>query len=150
MSDYGLVIRRFDSKDLFSVLDIENLSFSEEQRYSVETFVEYFSEHPDCFFVAEVSGRVVGYVICSYIEDFGHIVSIAVHPEFRGRGIGEALLDKAESTLRDRGVRLILLEVAVSNKVALNLYLKKGYVVATTLRGYYGVEDAFLMVKTLK
>lgn len=149
MDAFEVLIREFRLGDLGSVMEIEKLSFSENQRYSEETFIHYHRESPDCFFVAEHMGKVIGYIICSYVEDYGHIVSLAVRPEYRGRGVGRKLLEKAEETLRNRGVRIIILEVAVSNKIAYSLYRKMGYRVVSTLERYYGDEDAYLMIKTL-
>jgi len=145
-----LIIREFDKEDLDSVLDIEEKCFPKEQRYSVEVFIEYHKRDPELFLVAELDGKIVGYVIGAQIEDWGHIVSLAVHPDYRRRGIGESLLKNIEERLIKRRVKLLLLEVAVSNKPAINLYLKHGYQPVRILKKYYEVEDALLMLKLVK
>jgi len=146
----SLEIRLFREDDLEDVVDVENNCFPVDQRYSREIFIQYWKQYPELFLVAEYCGRVVGYVIGALIEDMGHIVSIAVHPKHRGRGIGKRLLSAVEKRLVQHGVKYIVLEVAVSNKVAINMYLKHGYRPVTILRKYYGEEDAYLMVKQIK
>ncbi|MEM1919548.1 MAG: ribosomal protein S18-alanine N-acetyltransferase [Desulfurococcaceae archaeon] len=145
----NIVIREFRISDLDSVINIENKCFKPEHRYSRSVFLELFRTYPDCFYVAVIDSLVVGYVICGYIEDFGHIISIAVDPDFQSRGIGKKLLLKTEEILKEKGVRVVYLEVGVSNYRAINLYLKNGYTPITILEKYYGDEDAYLMIKKL-
>ncbi|MEM3896759.1 MAG: ribosomal protein S18-alanine N-acetyltransferase, partial [Archaeoglobaceae archaeon] len=79
----------------------------------------------------------------------GKIVSIAVRKEFRGHGIGEALLREAIKRLRARGKTKIALEVRVSNKPAQELYKKLGFRIVDTIPSYYSDgEDAYYMVLT--
>lgn len=76
-----------------------------------------------------------------------HISTIAVHPDWRGRGLGEALL----AGMLKRGIALgaseSVLEVRVSNAVAINLYRKYEYEILTRRLRYYrdNDEDAWLM-----
>lgn len=78
-----------------------------------------------------------------------HLASIAVRPLFRRRGIGERLIEEFESIAREKGAKKIVLEVRVSNVVALNMYRKRGYRVVKRLPRYYGFEDGYYMVKDL-
>ncbi len=150
MKKNHLVIREFNEKDLEQVLEIEENSFPPGQRYTGKIFIDYYLKYPKLFLVAEENGRVIGYVIGAYIEDLGHIVSIAVHPCCRGRGIGDKLLKMIEKKLIDLGVKYIVLEVAISNNIALKMYIKNGYQIARILYKYYGDEDAYLMIKQVK
>uniref|UniRef100_A0A7C4H8Z9 Ribosomal-protein-alanine N-acetyltransferase n=1 Tax=Staphylothermus marinus TaxID=2280 RepID=A0A7C4H8Z9_STAMA len=150
MVENDLIIREFNLGDIDSVLDIENKSFSEKMRYDREVFIKLYRRNPDLFLVAQYRDRIVGYIIASHIEDFGHIISIAVHPYYRNRGIGSKLLNAIEDKLLSKGVRLISLEVSVSNNTALKLYRKHGYEPVKILKNYYGHEDAVLMIKYLE
>jgi len=82
----------------------------------------------------------------------GHLVSIAVLEEHRGRGIGSALLDRTLRVMREvYHVKSIYLEVRVSNSPAIRLYQKFGFKKARIVRGYYmDGEDAYVMVKVLE
>ncbi len=81
----------------------------------------------------------------------GHLVSIAVRPKFRGRGIGSMLLSETIYVMENvYKVDAIFLEVRVSNTPAIRLYEKFGFRKVRRIRGYYrDGEDAFVMVKRL-
>ena len=67
------------------------------------------------FFVAEMKGRVVGCCALQiYSRRLGEVRSLAVHPEFRGRGIGRKLVAACQARARERGVKEIL---AVTSEV---------------------------------
>ncbi|MEB3851455.1 MAG: ribosomal protein S18-alanine N-acetyltransferase [Desulfurococcales archaeon] len=78
----------------------------------------------------------------------GHLVSIAVLEEYRGRGVGSALLSETIRSLRDHyGVESIYLEVRVSNERAIRLYEKFGFRKVRIIKKYYmDGEDAYVMV----
>ncbi len=82
----------------------------------------------------------------------GHLISIAVLEEYRGRGIGSALLKhtiEALSTIYK--VSSIFLEVRVSNVPAIRLYEKFGFKKARIIKEYYrDGEDAYVMVLKIK
>ena len=113
--------------------------------------------------MAEHLGKVVGYVMCrierifSKIEPLrlrkaGHIVSVAVLPEYRNRGIGFELMRRTIDSLRDvYGCDEAYLEVRVSNEPAINLYRKLGFAIVSTQRAYYvDGEDAYVMARRLR
>lgn len=81
-----------------------------------------------------------------------HLISIAVLPEHRRRGIGSELLRRViEEARRDAGVVSVYLEVRVSNEPAIRLYEKFGFRKARIIRGYYrDGEDAYVMVLRIR
>jgi ribosomal-protein-alanine N-acetyltransferase len=93
-------------------------------------------------------GPVLGYAGFWLLVDDVHISTIAVHPQWRGRGLGELLL----VSLLEKGgaleARRATLEVRVSNLAALGLYRKYGFEIASRRKGYYADnnEDAYIMV----
>lgn len=106
---------------------------------------------------------MVGYIMCRVERGFsytnrgrwvkkGHIVSIAVVPEARGRGIGTDLMIHAMRALKENyGVDEYYLEVRVSNVIAIHLYEKLGFKRIKVLKGYYlDGEDAYLMARSAK
>jgi ribosomal-protein-alanine N-acetyltransferase len=83
--------------------------------------------------------EVVGYII--FYPD-GHIVSVAVHARYRRSGIGTELV--GEVLKRTRGDAIV--EVRGSNGVARAFYSHLGFVMQRIIPGYYGDEDALVMI----
>jgi len=144
-------IREVDPKDLPRVYEIEKLSF-EKHAYPFEIFLVYYFLFRELFLVAEFMGHVIGYVMGSIEKRKGlrgHVLSIAVHPMYRGYGIGKKLMFELEKRFKARGVSRVYLEVSVDNTIALNMYRKLGYTIRARIRGYYGDSDAYIMEKTI-
>jgi ribosomal-protein-alanine N-acetyltransferase len=93
------------------------------------------------------SNPVLGYGGFWLLVDEAHIATIAVHPEWRGCGLGELLLLSMLDRGRELGARLATLEVRVSNHRARQLYEKYGFYAEARRRRYYtdNNEDAILM-----
>jgi ribosomal protein S18 acetylase RimI-like enzyme len=81
----------------------------------------------DLFFVALLDGKLVGTVMGGYDGHRGWVYCLAVAPEARHRGIGTALVDHVETTLRARGCPKINLQVLASNTATVAFYEKLGY-----------------------
>lgn len=92
------------------------------------------------------ASQVVAYGGLWHIAEEAHISTIATHPHWRGRKLGElALLAMLQKSIL-RGAEYVVLEVRVSNTIARNLYIKHGFEVADRRKGYYhDGEDAFDM-----
>lgn len=149
-------LREFRPEDLERVIFINRTCLPE--NYTRGFFLSTYRSFPDLFLVAEVDGVIVGYIMCRIERSIwgirgarGHVISIAVMPEHRRKGIGTALLREALSRMAERyGVGECFLEVRVSNTPAISLYEKLGFVRKTVLKGYYlDGEDAYLMSKSL-
>jgi ribosomal-protein-alanine N-acetyltransferase len=90
--------------------------------------------------------RVIGYVGFRFQPAEAHISTIAVHPDWRGRGLGELLLLTAMEQSLNLGVGVVTLEVRPSNQVAQGLYRKYGLRFTSVRKRYYrDGEDAWLM-----
>jgi ribosomal-protein-alanine N-acetyltransferase len=94
--------------------------------------------YPDAFLVAEVDGKVVGYVIAAIRwEKTGHILAIAVDPSHQRRRIGSVLMLNVINRLRDKGAKCVRLEVRKSNVTAQQFYLKLGFRPREEIPYYY-------------
>jgi len=90
--------------------------------------------------------RVIGYVGFRLHDAEAHISTIAVHPDWRGKGLGELLLLTAMEKALELEVGVVTLEARASNRVAHHLYRKYGFRFNGTQRGYYrDGENAWLM-----
>jgi ribosomal-protein-alanine N-acetyltransferase len=90
--------------------------------------------------------RIIGYMGFRIRGTEAHISTIAVHPDWREKGLGELLLLVAMEQAVERGGSVVSLEVRESNRVAQSLYRKYGFRFQGVHRGYYrDGEDAWLM-----
>lgn len=152
-------LRKFAMSDLQSVIQINRICLPE--NYTDFFFIDLHQRFPETFIVAEENGKVVGYIMCRIevgLSNFGfkglirkgHIVSVAVLPPYRRKGIGEALIAKAMDGMRFYNAKQCFLEVRITNTEAINLYKKLGFDVTRTIHGYYADgEDAYLMSREL-
>ncbi|MGQ9521787.1 MAG: ribosomal protein S18-alanine N-acetyltransferase [Anaerolineae bacterium] len=89
---------------------------------------------------------IIGYVGMRFFPGEVHITTIAIHPEWRGRGLGKYILLMAIQRAMQHRVRFVTLEVRASNRVAQRLYTDLGFRFTGIQRGYYrDGEDAWLM-----
>ena len=77
---------------------------------------------PDLFVVAEVGERRVGTIIGGWDNWRGHIYRLAVHPDFRRRGLARALTDEIERRLRARGARRIYALASVKQEMGVKFW----------------------------
>lgn len=138
------IIREFNIRDLKRVHEIERKSFKDP--YHPLFLLELYDLFPATFLVAEINFRVVGYIIARKVNGKGHIIAIAVDPEYRNQGIGTALMHEIIERLRMRGVRKIWLEVRKSNKRAIKFYKQLGFKIDGISPSYYSDgEDAVIL-----
>lgn len=136
-------------EELDEVLEIEKLSFS--VPWSKNSFLyELLENERAVYLVAKDSFQITtGYIGMWVVFDEGHITNVAIHPQFRQRGIAQKLIQGLIETSKDRGVKHLTLEVRRSNLAAQNLYQKLGFVHMGIRRKYYldNNEDALIMWK---
>lgn len=129
-----------------AILIIEKKSFPKSP-YNWFTFLYYAKLYADNFLVYVYEDKdkgkslIVGYII--FYHD-GHIVSIAVQPAYRRRGIGTELVEAVLN--RTNGKASV--EVRTSNEVAKMFYRHLGFSIQTIIPYYYGDEDAVVMIRT--
>lgn len=153
-------IREFDPGiDLEKVVEINRLCLPE--NYTPSFFLEVYRNCPKGFLVAEVDGKVAGYIMSRLehgLSEFnrfkvvkkGHIVSLAVLPQYRRIGLGSALLKGALMGLASMGASESYLEVRVSNMPGIALYSKMGFrIVRRAPLYYHDGADAFVMAVKL-
>ena len=144
-------IRTMSLLDVERVVQIDRLSFS--LPWSERTYRLELTENSAAYlFVAELEYQlkqpIVGYVGFWFLVDEAHISTLAVHPEYRERGIGRRLLEEVLIEALRLGADLVTLEVRESNEGPIDLYEKFGFRVKARKARYYrdNHEDALLMV----
>lgn len=141
-----LIVRQAEERDIKPMAEMDNLCFS--APWSEESFeTEIKNNHLAFYIVAEIGGRMAGYAGLWCIVDEGHITNVAVHPDFRRRGIGEALISVLLTHTLENGITSHTLEVRASNQAAIALYTKFGFEPEGLRKNYYedNGEDAIIM-----
>lgn len=90
-----------------------------------------------------------GFVVWRVVADEAEIITVGVHPEYRGTGIAIAMLTIAEVEIAKTNAKKIFLEVAEDNVPARKLYEKQGYTQVGKRPKYYDGIDAIIMEKSL-
>jgi len=132
--------------DLTAVLRIEELSFT--TAWPQNAFANEIRDNKLAhYFVGRVGDTVVAYGGIWVILEDSHVTTIAVHPDYRGRKLGEEMLLKLLDEAIAQGASWITLEVRESNESAQRLYRKYGFTTVSTRRGYYSDngENALVM-----
>lgn len=163
---FPFLFRPMREEDIAEVMEIERRSFRtpwpesvyrNEIRYGTDSLLyvlQPYWEPSRATWGDRLFGRrqrgdrppVVGYVGIRFLPGEAHITTIAVHPQWRGRGLGRYLLLMAIRRALQHPVRFITLEVRASNRTAQRLYTDLGFRVTGIQRGYYrDGEDAWLM-----
>lgn len=78
-------------------------------------------------FVAKIQGKLIGLVSYRKIDEIFEIGLIAVHPDYRGYGIGKALIAKVEQLARDRSIHEVRIPTQKENRPAMGFYKSLGY-----------------------
>lgn len=132
------------------VLRIERESFPN-YPYDERVFLTLYLYQPDLFLVVMCDDKIVGY-ICGFISSkkCGHIASIAVDKNMRGRGLGSMLLSEFEKIVKSLGYKCVELEVSEDNADAIRMYTSNGYVSVYEKPRYYpDGKTAIVMEKEL-
>jgi len=97
---------------------------------------------------ASIDDELVGFAIAEVKEWMGHVLFVAVDPEFQDRGVGTMLMGELERRAAGAGVKVMRLE-ALKGSRAVSFYKRLGYEVVAEIENYYPYGDAVVMEKTL-
>lgn len=127
------------------IAQLETLCFSDP--WSVRSLASELDNPLSCWLVALEDDVVAGYVGSQTVMDESDMMNIAVHPDFRRRGIARMLVTELITRLRDRGSHQLTLEVRASNVSAKALYASAGFQAVGRRKNYYAHprEDADIL-----
>ncbi len=107
-------------------------------------------KNPLSLWIVAVDGKnIAGYVGSQSVMGWADMMNLAVHPDYRRQGVGEALINTLIRRLKDNDVTCLTLEVRKSNTPAIDLYTKLDFVQVGCRPGYYHnpKEDALILRK---
>lgn len=130
-----------------AIAELEKVCFRDP--WSVNSIASELSNRLSTWLVAVEDGVVCGYIGSQSVLDAADMMNIAVHPEYRNRGIACALIKELIERLKQQNVISLMLEVRISNESAISLYNKLGFEIVGKRPHYYHNprEDAYIMRK---
>ena len=162
-------IRRMREEDIPQVVEIEKIAFSRPWTKSIFKavlllpYAAYYVAVEDSETGADavntvltgqesaefVPGKIVGVCGVKKIFEEGDISNVAVHPDYRGRGISRNMLEVLMREACEDGVQAFTLEVRAGNEIAVNLYESLGFCTEGIRPRFYEdpVEDGLIMWK---
>jgi len=129
------------------IADLEKICFSDP--WSVRSIASELGNPLAYWLVAEMDDKVVGYVGSQTVLGETDMMNVAVHPDYRRRGIAEKLVLALVEGLKEQGSHCLTLEVRASNLPAITLYEKLGFSEIGRRKNYYRnpKEDALILRK---
>ncbi len=142
-------LRNMGKGDIEQILAIENISFP--APWAEYAFQSELRNKFAVYYVAVNDSQVVGYCGAWLFSGEAHITTVAVHPDWRGRGLGKMFMNALISHARNSGATTMILEVRPSNASARILYKNLGFRQIGCRKNYYleTREDALVMMLNL-
>lgn len=136
MAPMGLHIEPAEPRDADAVANLHAKSFYRGwPRQDIEAYL--IDRDTPTLVACDARRRVAGFAMLRLLGDDVELMTIAVAPKFRGKGVGEALLRACfEDLMMTAGKRMVL-EVAADNPAAIRLYRKLGFQKISERKGYY-------------
>ncbi|CAM3059064.1 GNAT family N-acetyltransferase [Paenibacillus sediminis] len=121
-------VRSFQLSDVTQVTELLQVALSEEcYENTMRPFARQLSWDSDLIIIAEDEDEIVGVLIGTIDHNFGCIYRIAVHPDYRRKGIGKTLVTALEHKFQKRNVSQIYIVGDEHNQMAMPLYEAMGY-----------------------
>ncbi|SHH36202.1 ribosomal protein S18-alanine N-acetyltransferase [Tepidibacter thalassicus] len=142
-------VRYLTKNDIDKIVELEKLCFV--TPWTKGAFEQELKNKLARYIVIEKDNTIVAYGGIWLIVDEGHITNIAVHPDYRGIGLGNKIVNALIDECIKNDVTSMTLEVRKSNITAQNLYKKHGFEIAGIRPDYYKDthEDALIMWKEI-
>lgn len=142
-------IEMMNKSHIDGIMEIEKESFA--IPWSRSSIEKELKNNFAIYAVAIENNKVLGYGGMWHVVNEGHITNIAVHKDYRRKGIGQAIIEKLVEIAEEKEMIGLTLEVRKSNTPALELYKKNGFKLEGIRPEYYedNKEDAYIMWKYL-
>ncbi len=143
----NLVYTELSETNIDGITELDRLCFT--IPWSRNLFLSELGNKNAFYIVAMSDEDVVGYCGINFVCGEGSITNIAVHPQYRNKGIASTLLEEMIDFAKNKNLEFITLEVRESNIKAIKLYEKYGFLKVGSRKNYYSDnnETALLMTK---
>ena len=140
-------IEKMREAHVAQVAELEKLCFSDP--WSENSVRSELHNALSLWLVALDGEQVVGYIGSQSVQGESDMMNVAVHPDYRRRGIAERLVNDLVEALKAFESHCLTLEVRESNDSARALYAKLGFLQAGLRKNYYRnpKEDALILRK---
>jgi ribosomal-protein-alanine N-acetyltransferase len=140
------IIRNMQEDDISAILEIEQDSFG--APWPGQSFIDEIRRKYAFSKVAVLGREVIGYACADYELHESRILKLAVHGDFRRRGVATMLMNEIIEELKKKGCVFMYLKVRASNTAAQKFYEFFGFKVETVRKKYYEdpAEEALLMM----
>ena len=143
-------LRKFSLPDLERILEVEKVSFLNREAWSGDYFEKLQREYPEGFIIAESDDEIVGYTIGRPKNNSAEIISLAVAPSWRKKGVGITLTNFLTNHFKEKRLKEIFLCVRIKNQEGISFYQNLDFKTLKTIKNYYrNGDDAFLMKKEI-
>ncbi len=140
-----LHVREMREEDLPVVYEINVNSFTTDA-WSMDSLRREFKLPYSRKYVLETEGSMVGYAILWLIKEEAFIMTFAIHPGYRGRGVGRWFLSELLEKLRGEA-RVVQLDVRKSNLQAIKLYRSLGFKIVRERPKFYSDGETALVME---
>ena len=133
----GYIVRDVGLDQINGLARLHRSSF--QQSWSADDFALFLQDRSMRMFVAFQQGvkGPLAFLLVRSAADEAEVISLAVEPKHRRRGLGEGLMDLAIDALLEQGITTLHLEVDEQNVAAVKLYENLGFDVVGTRKAYY-------------
>lgn len=128
-----------NEKDILDVLDVGNLSLRE--AWTLESLKKELQNPLAKYIVISSDSKVIAFAGLWIVAGEGQITNIAVHPNCRGKGLGNKLMEALINNMNTWNCNSLTLEVRNSNIIAKKLYSKYGFIEEGIRKNYYHNDD---------
>lgn len=140
MAPGGLHIEPGQTRDAAELARIHAQGFY--RGWPTAEFSSFLSEGDTPVYVAcDAKRRIAGFALVRIAADEAELLTIAVDPKWRGKGVARALLRAVFDDLLMSPARKMFLEVSEENEAAVKLYGGEGFTTISSRRGYYAKPD---------
>lgn len=144
-----VAIRIFRRSDIFAVMRLVSDTFQED--YDPSVLIDFYNNWQNGFLVAEEANEIVGVAVGSLpAPNQARMLILGVDKLWRRKGIGAMLLNSFIQQCLLKGVKLVTLEVRVTNYEAIEFYKKFKFTIVSTIPHYYkDSSDGYVMHRVL-
>lgn len=140
MAPHGLHIEPAELKDAQRLAQLHAQGFF--RGWPVADLLGFLEDKATPTYVAcDAKRRIAGFALIRLVADESELLTIAVDPKWRGKGVGRALLDAVFTDLMMSPARKMFLEVDEQNHPAIKLYKRLGFSTISSRKGYYAKAD---------